>query len=420
MGERSSLDVDLNNENVNNAEYIYQVDTSKLEAEAKTENVATMQDTKDDKESYHGNINTEMWLKWLEARLIPAFQAQTSVPERLMGRKMILVMDNATYHTGKDDQYKSPSRMNKEELAAKLKEYGITSFSVERKAKDDSVENLTFSEETYTQRGSRTTPMVKEMKTRLQQHLKDHPDLVRTRTKEILEKDDRQWGVLFTPPLEPECQPIELLWGMVKNNVAEQYQVGRTVAETREQLLDAFYSFHYPEKEDMADESDGERKMDDDDGKAGVQPHHCKGMIRKCVSWMNRWIEEHPKLLVGRVGEDDFAIRGDITAANWDPRASDVDDEEEEDEDESELVDHEARLQLNEDEAESNITARMEALLGATHMDMEVDGESSGWTPSPAPPSLLLQSNPLARTLHPAFMSGGMMSGGLRVCYDHL
>jgi len=301
-----------------------------------------------------------------------------------------------------------------------LKEYGITSFSVERKAKDDSVECLTFSDETYAQRGSRTTPMVKEMKARLQQHLKDHPDLVRTRTKEILEKDDRKWGVLFTPLLEPECQPIELLWGMVKNNVAQQYQVGRTVAEIREQLLDAFYSFHYPPKEKKADNSDEEGKMVEDEGKGGVQPRHCKGMIEKSVRWMNSWIEEHPELLVGRVGEDDFAIRGDFTAANWDPRARDDDDdddgkEEEEDEDESELVDHEARLQLDEDEAESNITARMEALLGATHMDMEMDGESSGWTPSPAPPSLLLQSNPLGRTLHPAFMSGGMMSGGLRL-----
>ena len=35
------------------------------------------------------------------------------------------------------------------------------------------------------------------------------------------------WWMVWSPPLEPDCQPIEILWGMVKNHVAYQYTVGR-------------------------------------------------------------------------------------------------------------------------------------------------------------------------------------------------
>jgi hypothetical protein len=54
------------------------------------ETAATSTDKKDVKENYHGNINTKLWLKYLQNRLIPAFRKE------FPGRKMILIMDNAS------------------------------------------------------------------------------------------------------------------------------------------------------------------------------------------------------------------------------------------------------------------------------------------------------------------------------------
>ena len=235
-----------------NAEYIYEVETEKNRKKTSkrqkkagdTETVATLQDKKDDKESYHGNINSEMWLKWLENKLIPSFRAKYKL------KKMILVMDNASYHIGREDDYKSPSEMNKSDLISAFNKYEINSFSVERKNDDNSTITITFSAP-FDARGSRSrshpSPIVDEMKAHLRQHLRSNPHLIPNRTRELLKKEG-EWIVLFTPPLEPECQPIELLWGMVKGKVAELYFVGRTLDETREQLLHAFYEAKYRRK----------------------------------------------------------------------------------------------------------------------------------------------------------------------------
>jgi hypothetical protein len=51
-------------------------------------------------------------------------------------KKMILVMDNAAYHLGREDDYKSPSQMNKADATAALRMYGIISFTCKRKQAD--------------------------------------------------------------------------------------------------------------------------------------------------------------------------------------------------------------------------------------------------------------------------------------------
>ena len=121
---------------------------------------------------------------------------------------MILVMDNASYHMGRGDDWKSPSKMVKAEAAVAMKKYGITSFTVKRKSKDGkSEEELTFAEETYTAKrgGGRIgkIPYVIEMKAELSRYFREHPEVVPNRTKELLDKEG--WVVLYTPPMEPEC-----------------------------------------------------------------------------------------------------------------------------------------------------------------------------------------------------------------------
>ena len=48
--------------------------------------------------------------------------------------------------------------------------------------------------------------------------------------------------LLYTPPFQPEVQPIELLWGKVKKEVARQNIRGRTIQQTKSQVQAALRS----------------------------------------------------------------------------------------------------------------------------------------------------------------------------------
>jgi hypothetical protein len=226
--ETSPNDADLSIP-TKNAEYIYEVEKEKVAAEAGKGKgtVADAEDKKDDKESYHGNIDLPMWFTFFQNRLIPAFKACYPI------ERIILVMDNATYHMGREEGWKSPSSMRKAEVAEALKKYGITSFEVERTKKNGEVVRMTFDEQMYDL--PRGGPLVKEMNSRLSRHLKLNPHLIPDRTAQELAK--MGGVVLFTPPMEPFCQPIELTWGMMKGYPADLYSLGRTMEETRQQLL---------------------------------------------------------------------------------------------------------------------------------------------------------------------------------------
>jgi len=52
---------------------------------------------------------------------------------------------------------------------------------------------------------------------------------------------DTPFQLIFTPPYFPKSQPIEELWACCKNKVADQWHVGRTLEQARDQLLNSFY-----------------------------------------------------------------------------------------------------------------------------------------------------------------------------------
>lgn len=107
--------------------------------------------------------------------------------------------------------------------------------------------------------------------------LKERPELVRTITREMF--DAEGFELLFTPPMNPNCQPIEKVWGLVKGRVADQYEVGRTVDETRNQLLNAFYDDRY---EDERKKAASHRIANSVEPGPGISAVHCDLMIKKC------------------------------------------------------------------------------------------------------------------------------------------
>ena len=80
---------------------------------------------------YHDNMDGAMFDKWITERLFPTFESV------FPGKKMILVMDNAPYHHCFSDDCFFAKDKNKDEIAEKLREFGLTEFTVEPFALDD-------------------------------------------------------------------------------------------------------------------------------------------------------------------------------------------------------------------------------------------------------------------------------------------
>jgi hypothetical protein len=103
----------------NSAEYIYRY----IEDKSKDDESPAMRTDKfDDKDAYHHNVNSDLYVKWLANRCIPAFKA------KFPGRKMILVIDNASYHDAHVDDWKAVCSLNKKELIAMYDKFGIDEF----------------------------------------------------------------------------------------------------------------------------------------------------------------------------------------------------------------------------------------------------------------------------------------------------
>jgi hypothetical protein len=387
---RSAADDDLS-QPTTNAEYIYHIDT-RVKAKDAAESASNTTDVKDDKDSYHGNIDGDMFIKWLYNRLAPAFQA------KYPGKKMILVMDNASYHNPHDDGWVPVGSMKKAELVAALRKYGITSFTAERErgaGGEKVMESVTFDEASFSKDKRREesraqpVPSVDEMKKFLSGWLKQHPELIITRTRRFMQ--EKGWRILFTPPLEPRSQPIEELWGQVKTNVAQQYVLGRTMEVTRRHLLIAFYEHQYREKV-AGDEQLG----------PGITARHCQKIIHHSHQWMETFIQEHSHLLAGTLKR--LTFKNDLAAS----AVLSVDDED----GDAAIVDAEDQLVSEEawDAAEWMAVqgiALLEAqwsYMGPAEEAEEVDVEGDSSSPPPRPgllstaaPALLVDSTSSSR-----------------------
>jgi len=182
------------------------------------------------------------------------------------------------------------SKMNKKELVATYDKFGIDEFELLDHRRDENgevlgLDILSFARENFDKRASpnkRQVPTAKHLRQYLSQFLKRRPELIPTQTQQIL--DAEGFSNLFTPPLEPRSQPIERLWGTVKHVVAAQYTVGRTVEQTREQLMAAFYTHQY--------EHNGADNR-------GISPRQCAGMVRQSQEWMAEFVANNTDYLSG-------------------------------------------------------------------------------------------------------------------------
>ena len=79
-----------------------------------------------DSSDYHTAMDSERFLLWLRNRLLPAFEA------RYPGKRMHLVLDNATYHHVYGDDWITPSQMTVTECVSFLQHHGVPSITNKR------------------------------------------------------------------------------------------------------------------------------------------------------------------------------------------------------------------------------------------------------------------------------------------------
>ena len=153
---------------------------------------------------YHANMNGGIYMQWLSNRLLPVFA------QRFPGQKMVLVLDNASYHHHRGPDWLYVSSMNKPQLAAKLVELGLTTISVQRLKKGTStMERIDFDAASFGRRGGTWAPTREELKAELQAYLAAHPDMNRTEVAKLMAQHKHE--LVYTPPYLPGVQPIERL-----------------------------------------------------------------------------------------------------------------------------------------------------------------------------------------------------------------
>ena len=212
-----------------------------------------------DSSDYHKSIDSDAIVLSFQNRIMPSFQAKN--PDK----KMIIVMDNASYHKPRDFDCVTPSKMAMRECLSFLHHHNVQQFTAQRINKEtNEAETLTFhspfdqdrefhyedvsvrrghgrgveTERYKVDDGPRLTPRAPELKKAVKQHLAQHPSINKTRLEKMF--DPLGYSIIFTPPFTPEVQPIELIWSQVKGEVARKYKYKRSIEITREQTDDAF------------------------------------------------------------------------------------------------------------------------------------------------------------------------------------
>ena len=242
------------------------------------------------KGDYHRNMNETNFYKWVTLRLIPSFK------KVYPGKRMILVMDNAPYHHIRDENYIDPLQLKREGLFNELiLTAGKRSITVHRKGTDKGMDLMDLR---HTKKGTQRAPYNKELRDELTKYLKAHPEHQKDKLETLFSKEN--WKIIYTPPYTPALQPIELLWAEVKRRVANRFTYGRTMNQTRLQMLDAFYGIE--ELQAHPAETNEEKKA-----RLGVTPELVKSYIDHSIKACKEFIGAD-KLLVGTI-RDINAVR---------------------------------------------------------------------------------------------------------------
>lgn len=269
---------------------------------------------------YHDNMDGQMFLKWAEEKLLPAFNY------RYPGKKMILVLDNARYHHVCG--IPALASLGKQQLLELMQEHGMEDLALPATEKRDAKRALPETQlalprnrrrgvrvvrvrvptkvqvdDAMMKRGGVYVPTAEEMRGGFISYLKADPELAKLlecKLKQML-LDDGGHELLFTAPYAFWSQPIELFWAAGKNPVAAGYHNERSLKEVVDLIHGGWYGGV--------------------DGKNGVR---CGGLVDHAIRECNKRIATVGGL-EGTVG-DLRILEGAVFTAAAGPHTGDVTD----------------------------------------------------------------------------------------------
>jgi transposase len=151
---------------------------------------------------YHKVFNGDNFLKWFEEQLLP----------NLGDCPCVIMMDNVAYHLVYSKTVPRLSKMKKAELIEFLQSKGLPI------ANED---------------GRPLTVLL--LRAKVKEYVEKYEV---SAVIELVKKGNHK--ILFTPPYHSDLQLIELVWALVKGNVARLYSNGRTMDQLEKQLKDEF------------------------------------------------------------------------------------------------------------------------------------------------------------------------------------
>jgi DDE superfamily endonuclease len=185
-----------------------------------------LEDGQDDSD-YHNTMTGVKFVAWLRNRLLSTFAAMYP------GKKMYLVLDNASYHKARDETWVSCSASKtKHELAHQLLDLGVEQLTTL------DVTPRVIPAHKFGATPSQGGPKKADLIAAVQKWLDEHPNHNHTVVEQVM--SDAGHTLIYTPPFCPEVQPIELLWAKVKRYVADRSTHNRSITEAREQTEDGF------------------------------------------------------------------------------------------------------------------------------------------------------------------------------------
>jgi DDE superfamily endonuclease len=208
-----------------------------------------LEDGQDDSD-YHNTMTGAKFVAWLRNRLLPTFA------ELHPGKKMYLVLDNASYHKARDETWIGSSKsMSKHELAHQLLDMGVASLTTTGDSRRVIPSHL------FEATNGKGGPSKDDLAAAVQKWLEEHPDHNRTVVEQLM--SDAGHSLVYTPPFCPEVQPIELLWAQIKRYVADRSTHKRSMTEAREQTEAAFEQ---------------------------VTKMFCNSVVKHCHDWIDRFL----------------------------------------------------------------------------------------------------------------------------------
>lgn len=166
------------------------------------------------KGDYHAPMTDVKFMDWLKHHLTPSFEEQFG-----KDMKMILVLDNASYHHGFDPEVRVPGTNSKKYNTGLLRKNGVDKIAVMRRVDNGNggVKDCEFCIEVpaegaeFPQAISKDGVSKAEVAKATRAYFEEHDS---TKLIERMDKfmQDRRWELTWTPPYMPSFQPVELFW----------------------------------------------------------------------------------------------------------------------------------------------------------------------------------------------------------------